>query len=773
MNKSTPPISHTIPDSGSLNLGVARAAVARMAVVGTDVVLVMTDGTQHVLRDMALRLMTDAKLKLVFSDGSMSAADLFNTVGKVAFTDMAAKVAVSPSAELVAPLLQPKVAGAGAGGAEGGSSATADTDTSSSPTQATAGEGIAVPDLTGKELGKSEFKGDASAAPTLLVVEQSAQSSSSSGSSGSNNNPPAPTPTPDSISIGVVAFNVAGQSAVAGADGVTTIQGGAGSLRSGTDSSAQAQAELEAITGTAGDDKIVGDNPAMVGTGWVRSVELTFSGRSAVQLSTVQITGVPSNITVIGATLSGGVWTVTLPTDASATGNVVTLQLQYAVAVDGQAFTPTTFDIKVTAVGVMEGSTINGTATIPVVIRDVTSADDMVYSSGGVAGIVLPAYGLGDEIHAGAGNDVVAAGVGHDLVYGDAGDDTLDGGAGNDTLVGGAGADRLLGGTGNDTASYAGSDSGVSVDLTAGAATGGDAQGDVLDSIENLIGSDHADTLRGDAGVNKLSGGAGDDTLEGRGGADVLTGGDGADTASYLSSTAAVTVSLVAGVVGVGGDAEGDTLTSIEALTGSRYNDRLTGNAGDNTLDGQAGDDLLQGGGGADALLGGAGNDTATYADSAQAVLVDLTTGVGTGGDAEGDRLQDIENLIGSAQADELTGNASANRLDGGAGNDYLYGEGGADTLVGGAGSDTASYLNATSAVRVSLTSPATNTGDAAGDTFDSIENLEGSEYNDELTGDGHDNILMGAPGDDVLHGMAGNDTLMGWRGYGRLQPVE
>uniref|UniRef100_UPI00345BED6D beta strand repeat-containing protein n=1 Tax=Aquabacterium sp. TaxID=1872578 RepID=UPI00345BED6D len=767
MNKSLASIIHTIPDSGFLNLDVPRGAVAKTAVVGTDIVLVLTDGTQHVLRDMALKLMTDAKLKLVFSDGSMSATDLFGTVGKVAFTDVASLMAVSPSTDEASQPLPLKAVGAGSGGGGAEGAAVSDADVSSVSTPTASLDGIAVPDLSGKELGKSEFKGDGSSTPSLLVVEQTGQGSSSSASGGSHS--PAPTPTADSISIGVVALNVVGQTTATDADGVTTIQGGGGSLRSGTDSSADAQSEREVITGTAGNDKIVGDNPSVVGTGWVRAVELTFSGRSTVQLTTVQLTGIPSNVTVIGATLSGGVWTVTLPADAASTGNTVTLQLQYAVAADGQAFTPTTFDIQVTAVGTMDGAAINGTRTIPVVIRDVTSADDMVYSSGGVSGVVLPAYGLGDEIHAGAGNDVVTAGVGHDLVYGDSGDDTLDGGAGNDTLVGGAGADRLLGGSGNDTASFAGSDAGVSVDLSTGTLTGGDAQGDVLDSIENLIGSDHADTLRGDAGANKLIGGAGDDTLEGRGGADALVGGDGSDTASYLSSTSAVVVSLVSGVVGAGGDAEGDTLTGIESVIGSRYGDRLTGNDGDNTLDGQAGDDLLQGGAGADALLGGAGSDTATYTDSTQAVTVSLATGVGTGGDAEGDRLQDIENLIGSAYADELTGNASANRLEGGAGDDDLYGEGGADTLVGGAGSDTASYIGAKAAVRVSLTSPATNTGDAAGDSFESIENLEGSEFNDELTGDANANVLSGAPGDDVLHGMGGNDTLIGGAGADTL----
>jgi len=77
------------------------------------------------------------------------------------------------------------------------------------------------------------------------------------------------------------------------------------------------------------------------------------------------------------------------------------------------------------------------------------------------------------------------------------------------------------------------------------------------------------------------------------------TGGPVSTPASYLYSTAAVTVSLVAGAVNTGGDAQGDVLTNIENLDGSAFNDTLTGNAGDNWIYGE---------GGADTINGGAGN---------------------------------------------------------------------------------------------------------------------------------------------------------------------
>jgi Ca2+-binding RTX toxin-like protein len=94
---------------------------------------------------------------------------------------------------------------------------------------------------------------------------------------------------------------------------------------------------------------------------------------------------------------------------------------------------------------------------------------------------------------------------------------------------------------------------------------------------------------------------------------------------------------------------QGDTLTTIENLTGSNYNDTLTGDAGANVLSGGTGNDTLAGGAGADTLTGGSGTDTADYSASGSAVTVNLLTNVNTGGDAASDSLSGIENVTGSA----------------------------------------------------------------------------------------------------------------------------
>ena len=171
------------------------------------------------------------------------------------------------------------------------------------------------------------------------------------------------------------------------------------------------------------------------------------------------------------------------------------------------------------------------------------------------------------------------------------------------------------------------------------------------------------------------------------------TAGDGLDTAAYTHSSGAVTVNLSNGT-NTGGHAAGDTFAGIENVSGSRYNDTLTGDTKANRLDGGSGHDRLTGGAGADVLVGGPGNDAAYYASSTAAVTVNLLDGTGTGGDAEGDTLDSIENLSGSAFEDTLTGNAR---------NNVLSGRAGADLLDGGAGTDTVSYSGSRAGVTVRL----------------------------------------------------------------------
>ncbi|MEP4887587.1 MAG: hypothetical protein ABJ215_14535, partial [Alphaproteobacteria bacterium] len=445
-----------------------------------------------------------------------------------------------------------------------------------------------------------------------------------------------------------------------------------------------------------------------------------------------------------------------------------------------------------------------------------TSFDDIFVGSTGDDN--LSGSGGNDTIGGGTGNDTLNGDGGNDTLNGGAGNDTLNGGTGDDTLDGGAGNDTFDGGSGTDTASYANAGGAVTASLTGLSGTGAGTDTFVVNTVENLTGSNFDDSLTGDANANALDGGAGNDTLEGRAGADAMTGGAGTDTASYANAAAGVTADMTT-VGNNTGEASGDTYATIENLTGSAFADSLTGDgnanvisggadadtlngaAGADTLNGEAGDDVLIGGAGADALVGGTGTNTASYAGAATGVTADLTTPGNNTGDAAGDSYTDIANLTGSSNGDTLTGDGNANllsgeagddtlnggagndtlnggadvdtlnggtgndTLDGGAGNDTLSGDAGADSLTGGAGTDTATYASAAAGLTADLDTSGNNSGDASGDTYNGIENLTGSNFDDTLTGDTGDNLLSGGLGNDTLNGGTGDDRFDGGAG--------
>ena len=400
------------------------------------------------------------------------------------------------------------------------------------------------------------------------------------------------------------------------------------------------------------------------------------------------------------------------------------------------------------------------------------------------------------------GAESIAGGAGDDTINGMGGDDELDGGAGNDLITGGPGADMIKGGDDMDTIAYGYSPMGVSINLRAGTASGGDADGDELvDDIENVQGSMYDDTLsgsRGDnmlwglggnddlfgdkgeddlfggAGDDNLDGGDGDDTLEGGYGADTLTGGEDDDTASYAGSMMGVTVRLHSSTA-MGGDAKGDvwgdtvtveytlpdedgmdveyeeTVPDIVNLTGSNMADILAGDSRANTIMGLGGDDKLYGGpgGGDDMLHGGRGDDM-------------IFGGIGA------------DFLHGNAGDDMLNGGPGADEFYGGAGSDMIYadamdiangvingwldGQGddettddvdeGMESDMDPMTADTVSFARLENGVEFSLDTDA-----------DFVENVIGTDDDDTLTGeDGVPNVINGLDGADVLSGGTGTD---------------
>jgi Ca2+-binding RTX toxin-like protein len=282
------------------------------------------------------------------------------------------------------------------------------------------------------------------------------------------------------------------------------------------------------------------------------------------------------------------------------------------------------------------------------------------------------------------GNDTLTGSAEANLLEGDLGEDLLVGAAGNDTLLGGDGSDTLRGGADNDVldggangtgagmvdyADFSDATARVVVNLAQGLVEVGTAgEVDLLVNIEGVIGSAFDDTMTGSAGDDVFVGGAGNDSI---------AGGDGFDAVSYRSASAVVTVNLTNSSA-TGTSVGTDTLSSIEIVSGSDFNDTLTGSAGNDTLSGNGGNDTIDGSG---------GTDTAAYDFASAAVTVNLavTTAQNTGGDGT-DTLSNIENLRGSNFGDTLTGNNSNNTLDGRKGN---------DTVDGGNGWDRAEFAGA------------------------------------------------------------------------------
>ncbi len=338
----------------------------------------------------------------------------------------------------------------------------------------------------------------------------------------------------------------------------------------------------------------------------------------------------------------------------------------------------------------------------------------------------------------------------------------------------------------------------------------------------DINGTPGNDTILGTAGADNLYGEAGDDSFRPYLGADLVDGGDGLDLANYIDSAQAIDIDLMRATQ-QGGDAEGDTLLSIESLWGTRFDDRIAGTSGDEIIRGDAGDDVLIGRGGFDRINGGNGDDRVEVSSLGQYqggdgfdTLVIDATGAGSAGfsaiaSGGGLRLSDngvwnsvhsqlasgFERLefYGSAYKDWINSGSGDDIVHGGAGNDIIAVSAGNDFVDGGAGNDDISLDS------FDINDPEGDWGDVAlgGDgndfigsrlQFDHIDggtgidtvalfvsNPEGSVTVDVRAwgevGSRITNVekfsIHGAIGDDTVFAGTGDDSLYGWDGDDRL----
>jgi Ca2+-binding RTX toxin-like protein len=336
-------------------------------------------------------------------------------------------------------------------------------------------------------------------------------------------------------------------------------------------------------------------------------------------------------------------------------------------------------------------------------------------------------------------------GVGRDVLTGGKLDDVF-------MLTADKFVDTIDGGNGRDLVDYSAASSGLQIDLSAGAVMAGtvtvaklsnieDVNGTKLDDI--IIGSKSDNTLDGGDGNDKISAGDGNDTLIGGAGTNYLDGGNGVDTVDYskaghtvfasLATNAGAEIDLVNGIM-----VSQDTYAHVENLHGSAYADTLIGNTGANAIDGGGGNDVIQGGGGGDTLHGGSGDDQ---------IIGDNFNGVASDSTAY---------LYGDDGNDTLFASAGKDIMDGGTGNDWV------DYSQTDPSHWTSGWTAGSAGVTVDLSAGVGHGSYAEGDTYTNIENVRGSNYDDNITGDANANILVGMSGDNVIHGGANNDTIIG-----------
>jgi Ca2+-binding RTX toxin-like protein len=461
---------------------------------------------------------------------------------------------------------------------------------------------------------------------------------------------------------------------------------------------------------------------------------------------------------------------------------------------------------------VIGGATQNWFATF--------SGDDLIIMNGTQNGRAVAGYGA-DTVYGAAGNDLIfgeensifeeggysgwsgkTGAPGNDYLSGGGGNDTIYGHGGADTLIGGAGNDSMSGGTGIDTFVY------TALDMTANAGLGLDTitdfsltDGEKL-QFNNYFYAAAAITAANVGDYLRVTGAGASSVLEvdrDGGGAGFgwtqivqLTNGafGSADLATMLnagqlilattpmpagspaltsSSPAAAETSVLATnnivltfdkVMKAG---TGDIVLTYTTASGSVSNNIAVTDSAQVTIDGNLiiinpTDYLASGGTYAVTMASGVllnALDNAAYA-GLSAGMLDFTV--------SGSMVSGV--ITGTTAADTLYTGFAADSVVAGDGNDVIYGSAGADTIDGGLGVDTVRYDYSATAVTVNLLTNTGSAGDAAGDTYISIEQAYGSQAGDTLTlGNLANGALYGFAGNDTLTGGTGNDVIRGGEG--------
>lgn len=409
-----------------------------------------------------------------------------------------------------------------------------------------------------------------------------------------------------------------------------------------------------------------------------------------------------------------------------------------------------------------------------------------------------------------------------DILIGNIGDNHIKGGSGNDLLVNSAGNDKLEGNDGIDIVSYRRDPNGVYVSLKNGNANDGFGSKDGISGVENVVGSAFNDEIHGDDGINIITGGGGNDIVRAWGGNDSIYGEAGNDEVygdqgeDFLKGDIGDD-SLYGGdnndtlygedgndyLYGNDGDDSLEGNLGNDTLYGGIGTDTLLGNEDDDKLYGNEGEDILKGGEGADEIYGGkgedsiwgeigfdtidggAGSDTIDYSRVPSGVVININenrdydneqnpgefdlepnfeidSGTGLDGYGTVDKLEELENILGTAFNDILIGNNADNHIQAGAGDDLIISSKGNDIYAGEDGIDVISFRRDSNGVYVELKEGYAKDGFRGLDTIAQIENVVGSQKDDEIYGDDIANTITGGKGEDTINGRGNNDLIYG-----------
>ncbi|MNK04434.1 Bifunctional hemolysin/adenylate cyclase precursor [compost metagenome] len=711
LDKNGAPIRVVTPDQqGNFQLKIGKGDIAKVHIVDVDMVLYLNDGTKLVLAGGAIGAMDDTVM-VDFSNGRDSAAHMMDQVGIIPLQklDQPRVLSTEPQGGDGRGNMQEE---ASYRQTEGAQDLAAQAQAANAAISAISKAMVQLANVVQSNSQpvnnfKSNYEGTASQQqPLVKAVPQVL--------------PERPGVTPQEFVIGpnAPALSVHLTNTVGSTQDGLILKGSGGSSAFQSDTNTSNIAQIAPQIINAGNDVneiwANGQQPLNATTpsnmfSKVLDVQITGDGK----VQSLTISGVPANMTIVGATFLGnGVYQITVSPD---TKNYK-LELRYET-VDPNPNAPIHADFKLNfelAVVTTDGIQVLNSVR-QVVLKDATTADDLNYANPvtGESALVLPAQGISHVVHAGdnAGttiygsnaNDFLYGGTGNDILYGGKGNTYFEGGAGNDTIVGGVNSGVNGVSPNINTVGYTNSTSGVMVDLNTGNALDGFGGHDTLQNIQKVIGSAHDDTFIVGANTKGVDGGSG-----------------GKDTIDFSASNAAVTVNLSTGT-GTGGYAQNVTFTNIENVVGSSFDDTFIASSAENIFDGGAG-----------------GSNTVSYANSPSSstsgVTVDLLNGVGSGNDATGDKYINIQNVIGSAYNDTFVANLDANHFDG----------------MGGV--NTVSYAGSATGVEVDFYKGQGSGGNATGDSYKNIQNVIGSSFDDKFVADTDSlNFDGGAGGTDTV----------------------